>query len=422
MKFQLKLFLLYTLFTLIISITCSKRERLNPIDPQNPETNGKIEKIYLSSYKEQVTLEWNPVHINNDFPGYKIYKKADIEPEFVFYSLVSPDSNIFIDNDVEYGHKYSYQVSVLADDFESTLSDTISISPGPTCIWVSDIYINSLIRLTHDCSHEIERIRIDGEPRDLFLDQPTNTIWFADVLTNDVYNYDLTLQKQNVIASFQYSNPFDFAVSEKFNQVWIADDRLGKVIVINKQGELLKEFEGFEYPYSIDINQTDGSCCICDLKKKSVIRISTQFDTLFCFENLLRPTNVSVVDNSGDCWIADSSRVIRLNSDGEIVCTIATNFYNALYLAADKELGSCWVLDVAYYIPVSKLYYFTPNGTKIFEIENLNWPENLTVNQNDHSCIVAESGGGRFVKIMQDGEFFGQKTGYDYPYGLSIEY
>ena len=87
--------------------------------------------------------------------GYRVYRKAAFEHDFQPIYVTPEDSSEYVDKNVQFEIRYTYQITVLGEDFESNPSDTVSIIPGPTSIWFTDLYGRNLIRLTHDCMHEI---------------------------------------------------------------------------------------------------------------------------------------------------------------------------------------------------------------------------------------------------------------------------
>jgi len=101
---------------------------------------------------------------------------------------------------------------------------------------------------------------------------------------------------------------------------------------------------------------------------------------------------------------------------------LETGLHSPTTLAVDSDNGNCWVLDLHFFANQSTLICFNEQGVRLFEFSGLTYPENLAINPYDHSCIVADSGNGRILKIASDGTLEGQLTGYDYPRGLAVEY
>ena len=417
MKIIAKLYVLIIFVCLFLY--CIDRERLNPIDPQNPETAGRLHGLRIYSEYDRAILQWKQFQ-SNGIQGYRIYRKQYLDLTFNPIHLVPSDSNQYIDQGLVYNKKYNYFITVLGGDFETASSDTVSIIPGPTIIWATDVYNRRILKISHDGAHEIKQIPVDGYPWALAYDNENSVLWYTDVFLNRVYN--IKSQTYEIVLDISYGEPIDM-VLDKFNdRVWVADETQGKIFVFNRQGEKIGEMDGFEKPVSIDCHLNDGFCWVADSKDGSITKISNALQTVVQIEDLYNPTSVSVDQLTGDCWVADSSRILKYDMKGKLRLTIEPQANFLRYLAVDSELGHCWILDFNFYAYQSRLFCFNNNGDKLLELSGLSWPENLKVNPFDHSCIVTDSGAGRILKISSDGTIIGQVTGYDYTRGLFIEF
>ena len=412
------IYVLLLIATIFIS-HCSDRERLNPIDPKNPETGGSPHGLRIYSEYDRAVLQWDAIPIKN-FLGYRIYRKGGGESLFQLIHLTPPDSNFFVDKKLNFGESYHYQISVLGGDFESARSDTVSVIPGPTSIWATDVFNRRIIKIAHDGAHEILQIPVDGYPWDLALDDASGKLWFADIFLNRVYQ--ISDQIPNAIATLTNGEPIDIALDQKNDLVWVADETQGKIFVFSKQGQPINEISGFKKPSSIDCFFEDGSCWVSDSRAGTLTKISKTSAIAVQIKELFAPSSVSVNQKTGECWVADSSRVIKFDFKGNQKLMLETGLRSPTTLAVDSDNGNCWVLDLHFFANQSTLICFNEQGVRLFEFSGLTYPENLAINPYDHSCIVADSGNGRILKIASDGTLEGQLTGYDYPRGLAVEY
>jgi DNA-binding beta-propeller fold protein YncE len=398
---------------------CTDRKRLNPIDPQNPETGGRLRGLRIYSEQDRVVIQWKQLQLK-DIQGFRIYRKQDSDLPFNPIHLAPPDSNQFIDYGLVYNKKYDYFVTILGGDFETPGSDTVSIIPGPTIIWATDVYNRRILKISHDGAHEIKQIAVDGYPWALAYDNENNVLWYTDVFLNRVYN--IKSQTAEIVLDISYGEPIDLVMDKSNDRVWVADETQGKIFVFNRQGEKVGEKGGFERPVSIDCFLSDGSCWIADSKTKTVTKISNTLQTIVQIKDLIDPTSIAINQLSGDCWVADSSRILYFDIKGRLKLTIASQVSFPRYLAVDSESGNCWILDFSFFASQSRLFCFNNDGDKLLEIPGFSWPENLKINPYDQSCIVTDSGAGRILKISLDGTIIGQITGYDYTRGLFIEF
>ena len=404
---------------IVILFSCIDRERLNPIDPQNPGTGGRPQGLRVYSEYDQVFLEWNSLQLKN-FLGYRVYRQTGNNPEFQFIYLTPPDSSAFIDKRVSFNQRYHYQVSALGLDFESERSDTVSIIPGPTNIWTSDVYNRRIIKISHDGAHEIFQFPVDGYPWEIAVDRDDNSIWYLDILLNRVYR--IAGENYNIVASLSKGKPIDIALDTINNRVWIADQNQGKIFVFTRSGDQIYEISGFIKPSSLDCFFKDGSCWVTDLTARTLTKLSKTGAMRIQIKDLIFPQMVAVNQANGNCWVADSSRILKYDMNGSLLKKIETEVRVPSALAVDSANGNCWVLDFDQFGARARLICFDANGEKLFELPDLNWPQNLTVNPYDQGCIVAESGNGRILKISSEGAIIGQIEGYAYPRGLYMEY
>ena len=79
---------------------CSQRDRLNPLDPKNPDTEGKPVGVTILSDQDDVTVSW----VNQSFEdilGFNIYRRQEGE-DFESIGVASVSASSFTDSDLEY--------------------------------------------------------------------------------------------------------------------------------------------------------------------------------------------------------------------------------------------------------------------------------------------------------------------------------
>ncbi|MFZ5518597.1 MAG: hypothetical protein ACOY90_18350 [Candidatus Zhuqueibacterota bacterium] len=405
---------------ILLLLSCSDRERLNPIDPQNPETGGRPQGFRGYSEYNQATLLWPPIGLEN-FSGHHIYRKTVGDTAFRLIHFTPPDSNLYRDRNLVYDQSYQYCMTVKAGDFESLPGDTIRMTPGPTFIWATDVFLRYVLKITHDGSTVIDRIPVDGYPWDIELISSTGELWYTDVMLNRVLAID-RMGGQRIVDELESGEPVALSFDARENRVWLADETLGKILVYDTQGAKTAEYDGFTKPYYLDADGGSGACWIADIGSDQVVKMNRDGGIAVVIDSLYRPKCLAVNQTHGDCWVADSCRVLRFSSDGELELVIDLELIHPLNVAVDSESGNCWVLDFSYDSYRSKLFCFSETGEKLVEIDGFTQPENLIVNPYDHSCIVADSGSGTVFKIDQQGQIIGESQNHVYPYGLAIEY
>ncbi len=376
---------LFIIFSVSLIFDCTERERLNPLDPQNPESAGRPRGLKIYSEYDRAVLRWDQLELNGIL-GYRIYCDQNSDLAFDSKALVLPDSNQYIDYGLAYEKKYDYFITAVGEDFETLGSDTVSIIPGPTIIWATDVYNRRIIKISHDSVHEIEQIPVEGYPWALAYNKENDLLWYTDVFLNRVYQ--IKSQEYKIVLDIPNSDPIDLIMDRTNNRIWIADQNQGKIYIFNGLGEKIGENGDIKKPASIDLVSTDGSCWVADSKAKTVTKISSNFTTMMQINDLINPTSIAVDQISGDCWVADSSRILKFDIKGRLRLTLEPSSHFLKYLAFDSALDYCWVLDFNFFANQSRLLCFDDAGNQILELSGLSWPENLEVNPYDHSCIV----------------------------------
>ena len=143
-------------------------------------------------FAQAVRLSWIPGEDSN-LKEYTIYRKSEIEAEFVKINTVNHPGNIYFDHDIQWNHQYFYTITALKTNaLESDLSTTIEI---PT-------FFPALGRIKKgDQSHPNEVIfKFPGVTGDLTLQYEIYDIDAedeVDIFLNDVKIYDVKTTLNN---------------------------------------------------------------------------------------------------------------------------------------------------------------------------------------------------------------------------------
>jgi len=414
---------LKSLIILLFVIQCVNREHKNPLDPKNPDTYGKPGGLNVFSEYDNITLSWRSINVKN-LIGYNIYRKISGESSFSFIHLTPPDSTTFFDRNVTYNLKYTYKISVLTSGYESPLSDSVNITPGPTNIWVTDVDNHRIIKITHDGLHEIERLSVDGNPWDIAIDPQDRSIWYSDILWGEIYQL-MDNSWKRFTSPTSWWRPIDIAFDDVRKILWVADDR-GKVVRISQTtADSVLEIvnNDFVMPYSVAIDKQTGKCWVADPLSKNVFNISNNGQIV---ENanavFIRPVSVSVNQTDGSCWVADSSRIVKLLKDGTLSFSTETGLLYAYTLDVNKNTGETWVGDYGNTYNDARLIKFDAQGNKLLQVTGFNYPGKIAVNLHDNGCVVVDTGNGRIVRLSSEGDILSEIGGYYYPQGIVVEY
>jgi sugar lactone lactonase YvrE len=395
-----KIFLLHSCVVILFA-ACSDRPRLNPLDPQNPNTLGKPTGLNAVSLRDTVTLRWDRLDIR-DLSGFRIYRRVEGQARFFPIALASPGANSFRDLGVALGLLHAYRISAVAADFESPLSDSTTIMPGPTFSWVADASSGELIKLTHDGVHEILRTGAFGRPFRLQIDAPRGYVWvidrFGGLFARVEMNGRFTTSRTRILG------PADLAIDSADGSVWVADSLTNGLMKFDSDGVLIRSFENYKKISALAVHPATAELWALDRASLRVLIFSRAGELRAATPAILqRPSDIDIDGRTGKVWIADGNRVLRLNAQGQPEQLAAAQFRFVYRIAADEISGGCWLIDYSTAIRGSDVIKLNSAGEALLTSKGFDIPENLAVNPFDGSCLVADFGNGRVVRLSADG-------------------
>ena len=384
----------------VLLIGCADRQRNNPLDPKNPKTGGKPSGVHVFSKEHQIFLSWDCIKLG-DFVGMRIYRRSDGEESWTLAAFVNSDSCTFRE-EVPYGTGYSYALQAVTSTYESPLSDPVHIVPGPSYVWVASSGAGMIAELTHDASHLIAMRSDLIYPNGLAPAEYGRGVWLADYYTNEIIRIGPNL---DILHRFLNANsPLDVDYDPERHRLWVALRGRNAVVLLDSTARTLAEATGFSYPASLSVDSKTGVCWVGDLFARKVVKLDAQILGASSTGKLVKPSSVAASRLDGTCWVADSSRVLQIGPNLEILKELKP-FHYAARVAVDQVRGNVWVLDLAMN---STLRCFSGEGQARFSVDGFAAPRSLDVDEYDGSCLVADTWNYRIVKVDTAGEIIGE--------------
>ncbi|MFQ5824924.1 MAG: hypothetical protein ACE5JB_12775 [bacterium] len=410
------------MFTIFLYLACADRDRINPIDPQNPNTVGRPTGVKVISIQDTVFLSWNLI-VLKDLSGYKIYRKTSFESEFLPLTLVPPNVNSFKDIDIVFNIEYSYQISAVGPTYESLRSDIFKITPGPTFNWVADNLSRQLVKLTHDAQHEILRSSGFQNLIDIETNPNNGDVWVIDRVTPFLGELiRISPEGQIKRPILQFTTPVDVALEINTAALWVADSTDNIVVKIDSAGTTLFTIDDFSNPLAVSIDQRTGDCWVADSQLERISKIKADGTKILTSSiNFIAVQSVTVNSSTGDVWVADSSRIVKLDETGNLSLGVSERFNNAYKIEVNENTGEVWILNLIYELNQSTISKFSATGQKIFEIDGFTIPEDLSINLFDNSSIVADTQNNRIVRISDDGKLSGVFKQIGFPSAVCVQ-
>lgn len=413
-----KLFIFISVYLFLFS--CSDRKRVNPLDPKNSTTKGRITGIHIFSRERQVTVQWQPLALEG-LDAINVYRQVGAEGAFELYQKLKGGTFTFVDSDVVYGKTFAYYVTASADDYESPPSKIVMITPGPTYTWVADGETGYFTRLSHDLQAELFKFGILRFPYRLAVSPKERSAWgysrFSDVIykLDEFGNVDVRLQ--------DYPAVTDMAVDTTFNDLWITQSSRGIISRLDENGNTRVSVKQVKKPSAITIEFYRHACWVIDDASKFLYKVD-RYGTIGTrsSEPLISPKDLTFSASQEALWVADSSRVVQFNLFGRPTGVELKGLFNATLIDHDEVRGTTWVVDLMPHGEPARLLKIDAKGSIIFQLDEFAFPQSIDVNEFDGSCLVGDPGGGRLWRVSEDGSKIDPVGDFIAPYAVAVEH
>ncbi len=399
----------FILFTLLFA--CADRKRENPLDPLNSQTFGKPVGLDVVSFGKKTVLTWHAFRVNG-LSGTRIYRRSVLDSVYRGIAFVSGSQSEYEDENVEYGVKYYYKIQMVTESYQTPFSDAVKITPGPSYVWGTTGNNGTVFKLTHDASHRIFEKNIFLSAEGIAGAGAHRGVWVTDYYLDQIVRLDETGKPRQWYRNFD--SPVDIEYDSLRHILWIAEQKLGRIVLTDTSGVKIAELTDFLFPSSVSVNVKTGFCWVADPHLHAVSWIDPETYAVTRLSALLRPEDVAVNPRDESCWIADSSRVLKVNRDGDFLLTV-TGFHWAANVAANPLSGQCWVIDWQPGADQSRVVLISATGEKVMEMAGLYNPQSLAVDPFDGSCVVADTWNYRVLKISPAGKIIGEWQGRNAP-------
>ena len=294
------------LLALALAASCSRRERANPLDGQNPSTGGAPQGFNAIAGETSVSLRWTP-RPDLAIDGFQLLRLAPGDSLYRLLGPVLPNSaSRFSDGGTQSGLEYRYRLYfVIERGLGQRFAEDVA-APGPLRLWVVDAGGGRLIRLSPD-------------GRDVAIEQ----------------------------SGFGESS--GLAVTPDLGPVWVADPISGIVDIVDPGDFLGARLRGLQKPSTMALDPIDDSAWICDISgtvwhffssgaAANPPSISVPLDD---------PEGVATGAQDGALWVAEfgGARIRRFGRDGTPLGARA--LLNPIRVAVDSTNGEGWVTSVA---------------------------------------------------------------------------
>lgn len=214
-----------------------------------------------------------------------------------------------------------------------------------------------------------------------------------------------------------FNKPYSISIDPSDGSIWVADTYNNRIKKLSSEGKLLLDFSS-NRPVSVCVDIKTGECWVADTFANTIRKFSSSGATLVFEQGFNRPLSVSADSSTQECWVADSSnnRVVKLSSTGGILFS-RSGFKLPKSLSANSSDGSCWVADTLN----NRVIKLSSSGSPLQSISGFKRPGSVSVNINDGSCWVADTSNNRIVKISSEGKILFSTSGFKSPSCVSVD-
>ncbi len=409
--------LLGGIIVVVSLLGCSNRERSNPLDPRNPETRGKPTGLWIQSDRHNIILEWHLLQVDG-LLGYHVYRRMEDQDAFELIDLVAPDAASYTDVGLPYDQEVTYSISAVADGYESPLSDSVLVTPGPYNYWLVDAYFLEVVKLTYDVRHVVVQSIDTPYPVAVAADSVTGTVWVLDLYSQLV---KLSGEGEPLAWVDDVVDAIYMTMDEINGVVWVGDYDGTRVARYDISGTRIGETSGFTRISEMSCVGSSGGCWIADREGQNVILLSADGSVSMRFDDRFDdPISIGAYRRENWAWVADSTRLIRARSDGSLeeMCVLDNTIYT---LSVDQTTGDCWLVTILEDGVEDEIVKVAVDGTVLLRVGGFRQAEDLVANDYNGGCLVADTGNYRVVRLSSRGEILQTMEDFGSPWSLSVE-
>jgi len=340
---------LILIFICLFLISCSDREHTNPFDPENPTTKGAPTGVSVISNRDSVILKWNHMDVN-DLLYYLVYRKEG-KGDLATYDTVNvsvPTGSLrkrtFLDTMVVFDTKYSYAMQANTVFNKGTLSDTVSIIPGPYNFWIADFYNYSVKRVTYDGVHVIKSDYFTS-PIAIEADPQRNQFLIADYWNSCIYiiNKNFTTNSNIKLEN----KPVDIAINSSEGEFYVLFLEQNQLATYSISGE---KIETVTLPFDVSFNthltydSVASNVWISGDRADSVFQLvlTNSPPDLKIHSGIFNPGKIYADPLNGGCWVTSDSGIIQISYHG--VRQIYKSNYYIADLSINPKNGDCYYI------------------------------------------------------------------------------
>lgn len=298
-------------FAILFLFNCSERERLNPLDPHNPNTHGAPQNVRIFSDRQEAVLSWNSMDVNSMLQYYIFKSEAD-STNLVKYDSVSANVTQFRDTSIQYDSQYYYSIQAVTETDTSQKSEIVSLTPGRYNFLLADFYDNRILELSYDGNYII---RVYNNISSTGIEIVDDQIFFIDMWGK---NLQTIRDGSSVILASLGAEPIELITNCSENRFYIGCRDTDELITVSVRGDIIsRQKMNFDINFSTHMayDSVYQNIWITSRDSSEIYLYSLNQDSTQLVSDEIYSPNEIEIDELGRAWIASAEGIIRINPD-----------------------------------------------------------------------------------------------------------
>jgi hypothetical protein len=399
---------------LVVVTGCAERERSNPFDPANQNTQGRPAGFMALARDGRVDCVWQP-QTATGLVGYQLWRKTANETTYHAISAVlKPSVSRYSDLGLLNGLEHDYRLYYVFNTGPGAGPAEDVATPGPQVPWVADAADGALLEITADGRHVATSHNGFVRPVTVAVDTTTGHVWSSDPDAAEVRVLDAA---SGVSLTIPVSGtPGAIATVNGDSSAWVCAEDAGLVLHLGPDGQRLGTWSGFSLPLSVAVSGFDGSIWVCEHDGNRVWRRDLELGTTTNV-TLSQPSRVAVDAATGEAWVTSfANAVLWKLSPACVPMDTIGGFAGPVGVAVDAQRSTVWVADPS----GDQVRVFAVDGTPRFTVTGLPGARSVAVDPLTGEGWVATIGSGEVIRISATGTVIHRLGGTGVPNDIAV--
>ena len=407
---------------------CTTRERLNPLDPKNSQTQGGLIGFNAIAANRIVEFRWAALPLEGVL-GFRVQRwRPGGMPQDLGLADYHRDATAGEDSTVANDSTYVYRLVAHLASGDSAVSPADTVTPGTRHIFVLEAGVPAFSRLTPD-GRDLLFQRVANESYlDMELDRKNGLAWLS--AEGDGVVLRKSPDGATVGAVIQVGAPGDLTVSSNRGVGWVVS--LSDAGVLSYGPDLTdptpqRAIYGLGHPRAVEAGTNDPTVWVGN-EEGSVFRFRAQ-DLARTNEWPLGggPIRAIALDEAtGRAWVVtrsgETGNLYYLDPADSSSALIKSNLLNPADLAVDPLSGDLWLSERGFPNQgAGRLSLIARSGATLASLLGIE-PYGIDVDAIDRSCWFADLRSDRVLQVDRTGSVIRASPVLQTPYAVRVTF